>query len=162
MRRAWKLSLSGSFLLAGMSLEFVMSEIQRIDFVKLKRPRSPNTFLMAPDGLCKDARTDVVSPVYHSSAAKLRQELLRVIIAQPRVSHSFKDDVDLYDDFVIRSFLFSFPDLIAVQFLGQKGGKSTLAIYSRSVYGRSDMGVNRARAMGWIKALGKSIEPISA
>lgn len=139
-----------------------MSKIQRIDFPTLERARTPNTFLMAPDGLCERAKVDVKSPVYRVPAAKLRQEFLRVAIAQPRVSHSFKDDAGLYDVFVVRSFLLRFPDLVAVKFLDAKGGNSTLAIYSRSVYGRSDLGVNRARTMGWIRELNRTIEPNSS
>ena len=139
-----------------------MSQINRTDFATLKRPGKPNTFLMAPEGLCKTATLDVVSPRFGVPAAKLRQEFLRVVIAKPRLSHSFRDDAGLYDDFVVRSLLFRFPDLISVQFLDEKGGKSTLAIYSRSVYGRSDLGVNRARTMGWIKELNAAIAPISA
>ncbi|MEQ1752726.1 MAG: DUF1499 domain-containing protein [Micropepsaceae bacterium] len=140
----------------------IMSQIQRIDFPTLKRARTPNTFLMAPEGLCEIAKVDVKSPVYAVAAARLRQEFLRVAIAQPRVSHSFSDDAGLYDDFVVRSFLLRFPDLVAVKFLDAKGGNSTLAIYSRSVYGRSDLGVNRARSLGWVRELNRSIEPISS
>ena len=55
-----------------------------------------------------------------------------------------------YDDFVVRSALFGFPDLVSVKFLDLKGGKATLALYSRSVYGRSDLGVNRARSLAWL------------
>ena len=139
-----------------------MSKIQRIDFPTLERARTPNTFLMAPDGLCKNAKVDVKSPVYAVPAAKLRQEFLRVAIAQPRVSHSFRDDAGLYDDFVVRSFLLRFPDLVAVRFLDAKAGNSTFAIYSRSVYGRSDLGVNRARTMAWLRELNRAIEPISS
>ena len=55
-----------------------------------------------------------------------------------------------------------FPDLIAVQFMDEKGGTSTLAIYSRSVYGHSDLGVNKARTMGWIRDLNAVFAPISS
>jgi uncharacterized protein (DUF1499 family) len=130
-----------------------MTNASRIDFPTFKRARTPNTFLIAPEGLCKNAKTDVVSPVYAVSASALRQALLRVVIPKPRLSHSFKDDAALYDDFIVRSALFRFLDI--------KGGRSTYAIYSRSVYGRSDLGVNRARTMAWIKELNASIAPIS-
>jgi len=139
-----------------------MSQIQRTDFVALKRPNKPNTFLMAPEGLCKQAKVDVVSSRYGVPAAQLRQAFLQIVIAKPRLSHSFRDDTGLYDDFVVRSFLFRFPDLISAQFTDEKGGKSTLAVYSRSVYGHSDLGVNRARTMGWIKELNAVIAPIAA
>ena len=89
------------------------------------------------------------------------QEFLSVAIAQKRVSHSFADDAGLYDDFVVRSALFGFPDYVSVKFLDVKGGKSTLAIYSRSVYGRSDLGVNRARTLAWMALVNSSVKPLA-
>ena len=49
-----------------------------------------------------------------------------------------------------------------VLLLGDSGkGKSTLAVYSRSVYGRSDLGVNRARIMAWVREVQETIKPVS-
>ncbi len=132
---------------------------QRIDFATLTRPPTPNTFLLAPEGLCKLAKIDKVAPVYGIRAAKLRQEFLSIVIAQPRVSHSFADEAGLYDDFVVRSAVFRFPDLVSAKFVDLTGGKSTLALYARAVYGRSDLGVNRARSLAWLSQLGAVVKP---
>jgi len=51
---------------------------------------------------------------------------------------------------VQRSLIFRFPDTITVQVFPQTEGGSTLAIYSRSNYGRSDLGVNKARVQRWL------------
>ena len=115
---------------------------------------------MAPEGFCKTAKVDMAPPVYGVPAGKLRQELLSIIIAQPRVSHTLADEAGLYDDFVVRSALFRFPDLISVQAIDAGKGKSTLALYSRSVYGRSDLGVNRRRSLGWLARLSETIKPV--
>lgn len=136
-----------------------MSTQHAIDFATVTRPKSPNTFLLAPEGLCKQAKIDRVAAVYPISAAKLRQELLAIVIAQPRVSHVLADEAGLYDDFVVRSRVFRFPDLVALKFMDLKGGKSTLAVYSRSVYGRSDLGVNKARTMSWLALVDAAIKP---
>jgi uncharacterized protein (DUF1499 family) len=132
--------------------------LHRTDFASLKRPSSPNTFLMAPEGLCK-AKVDQEPPVFATSPAKLRQAFLSVVIALPRVSHTLADEPELYDDFVVRSALFGFPDLVSVQFLPHGKGQSTLALYSRSVYGRSDLGVNRARTLRWLKLVDAAVKP---
>lgn len=137
-----------------------MASLHRIDFAALTRPRTPNTFLMAPEGLCRQAKADKPSPVYPVSAAKLRQTFLSAVIAQPRLSHTLADEAELYDDFVVRSAVFGFPDQVSVKFLDVKGGKSTLALYSRSVYGRSDLGVNRARALAWLALVNGAIKPL--
>ena len=138
-----------------------MSNQRSVDFATVIRPATPNTFLLAPEGLCKQAKVDRIAPVYPVAAAKLRQELLGIVIAQPRVSHTFADEAGLYDDFVARSWFFRFPDLVAIKFLDLKGKTSTLAIYSRSVYGRSDLGVNRARTLSWLTLVNDVIKPQS-
>lgn len=132
----------------------------RIDFATLKRPSSPNTFLLAPEGLCREAKTDQIAPVFDVPPAKLRSEFLNIVVAAPRVSHSLADEGGLYDDFVVRSALIGFPDLVSVKFLAAGAGKSTLALYSRSVYGRWDLGVNRARSLAWLKQLGLAVKPV--
>jgi len=138
-----------------------MKSLERIDFPTLVRARTPNTFLMAPDGLCANAKPDVVSRQYGSPAAQLRQAFLAVALAKPRVSHTLKDDVALYDNLVVRSALFRFPDLIALHCLEAGNGRSSLAVYSRSVYGHSDLGVNRARIMAWVREVEETIKPVS-
>ena len=130
-----------------------MDQLARIDFVELVRPRSPNTFLLAPSGFCRRASIDVPSPSYALPAANVRQAFLRVALAKPRVSHVLKDDVALYDNLVARSAMFGFPDLIAARFVDAEDGRSTLAVYSRSVVGHSDLGVNRRRILSWIREL---------
>ena len=133
--------------------------LHRVDFASLIRPKTPNTFLMAPDGLCQAAKVDQAPPTFPVAPAKLRQAFLSVVIAQPRVSHTLADEPQLYDDFVVRSALFRFPDLVSVQFLAHGKGGATLALYSRSVYGRSDLGVNRARSLHWLKLVDGAVKP---
>jgi uncharacterized protein (DUF1499 family) len=57
--------------------------------------------------------------------------------------------------FVARSALLNFPDLIAVQVQPD----STVVLYSRSVYGYSDLGVNRRRLESWVTALNETLKP---
>jgi uncharacterized protein (DUF1499 family) len=46
-----------------------------------------------------------------------------------------------------------FPDTVVVRFFKRPGGRSTLALYSRSQLGKSDFGVNRARIARWLEKL---------
>lgn len=55
--------------------------------------------------------------------------------------------------FVARSAVFNFPDLIAVQVIAAGPESSALVLYSRSVYGYADFGVNRRRVDAWLSAL---------
>jgi uncharacterized protein (DUF1499 family) len=49
-----------------------------------------------------------------------------------------------------------YPDLITVQFRPLDSTRSTLAIYSRSVYGYSDRGVNQRRVRQWLDRLSEA------
>ena len=55
--------------------------------------------------------------------------------------------------YVARSAVFNFPDLIMAQVQKDGADGSRLILYSRSVYGESDLGVNRKRVETWLAAL---------
>jgi len=52
-----------------------------------------------------------------------------------------------------RSLIFRFPDTIDIAVIAVGSDKSTLAIYSRSRYGRYDLGANGRRVEGWLEQL---------
>jgi uncharacterized protein (DUF1499 family) len=86
--------------------------------------------------------------------------MVKVIASEPRISAVDIADDSLTDRYVQRSALFGFPDTIVVRYLDYPGGKSTLAIYSRSQLGHGDMGVNKARIERWLVKL-ETIAPVS-
>ncbi len=115
------------------------------------RPRSPNHALAAPAGF--DPQPDIVTPPYRVPAAALLAAVEAVALAQPRVfAGPGRADAPWRRDYVARSRLLNFPDLVAVEVLPGDGA-SGLVLWSRSVYGRSDLGVNRARLAAWLAAL---------
>jgi uncharacterized protein (DUF1499 family) len=72
---------------------------------------------------------------------------------QPRtyLAASYPDRLQLH--YVVRSAVFNFPDLVAVQVTPDETDTSRLVLYSRSVYGRSDLGINRKRLEAWLASL---------
>lgn len=124
-----------------------------IDFAELERPRTPNTFLVAPDGLCRRATVDETAPRFGAPAEAVRAAFRRVAERQMRVDSGERNDALMQDAYVQRSALFRFPDFIEARFIPLPEGGSTLAVYSRSKYGRSDLGVNRKRIRGWLAEL---------
>ncbi len=60
-------------------------------------------------------------------------------------------------DLVARTLFVRWPDWVTVRFIPLGEKRSTLAIYSRSVYGRSDFGANKNRITNWLARL--SAEP---
>ena len=107
---------------------------------------------MCPPGRC-GAIPHADSPVLDVSVEQLRDHWREVLAVQPRVELLAEDEEGQQFDYVQRSVRFRFPDLITVRFISVSPSQSTLAIYSRSVYGKSDLGVNRERIEGWLDIL---------
>ena len=53
---------------------------------------------------------------------------------------------------VERSAVFNFPDVIAAELVEDGASGAGLFVYSRSVFGWSDLGVNRRRVQAWMDA----------
>lgn len=124
-----------------------------MDFQTLRLTAKPNQYLVAPEGLCATAKPHLAAPEFAVSPAALRAMFRDVALAQPRVVQTGGDDATLTDTYVQRSALLGFPDTITAQFLAAGPGRSSLAIYSRSRYGYSDLGVNKARIDAWLREL---------
>lgn len=120
-----------------------------VDFAKLVRPSTPNTYLVCPRDRCV-AAPDEDGPIYAVPAIQLFGSIRALLSAQPRTV-LVQDQPDLLRLVLVqRSLVFRFPDTITVQVFSLPDDSSTLAIYSQSNYGRSDLGVNKDRVGRWI------------
>ena len=120
-----------------------------VDFATLKRPSTPNTYLVCPPARCP-VPADADAPVYAVAPPALFALVRKTLSAEPRTV-LVQDQADARRLVLVqRSLIFRFPDTITVQVFPQGEGSSTLAIYSRSNYGRSDLGVNKARVQRWL------------
>ncbi len=122
-----------------------------MDIAQILRPASPNTALAAPEGF--KPPPDTVTPSYPVRADRLFAQIQAVALSQPRTYQAAVYTDRLQAHYVARSALFNFPDLIMVQVTKAGADSSTLIMYSRSVYGGSDLGVNRQRVATWLSAL---------
>jgi uncharacterized protein (DUF1499 family) len=123
-----------------------------VDFTALKLHDKPNQYLVCPPDFCADTphRT---SPVFELPLAELSTRWQRLIAGEPRIV-TLAVDPNLQEfQYIQRTEWVRFPDVIAVKLIALGPDRSTLAIYSRSIYGRSDLGANRARIDGWLAAL---------
>ncbi len=118
-----------------------------MDFAHLVRPSTPNTALAAPAGF--SPAPDIVTRRYDVPPDALYAALKRVALSQPRTYLHVAYDDRREAHFVARSRWMNFPDLIAAHIAPD----GTLVLWSRSVYGHSDLGVNRARLTTWLAAL---------
>jgi hypothetical protein len=122
-----------------------------MDMTRIERPATPNTFLAGPAGM--NPRPDQVTEEQSLSAAALYEKTRAYLEKQPRtyIAAEFPDRLQAH--YVVRSRLMNYPDLVTVQVNNDGAGLSTLMIWSRNVYGRSDFGVNRERTKAWLAAL---------
>jgi uncharacterized protein (DUF1499 family) len=127
-----------------------------MDVAHITRPASPNTALAAPQGF--QPNPDIVTPPYAVPPDRLFADIRGVADAQPRTYPAALYADHLQADYVARSAVFNFPDQIMVQVLPGTPGGSRLVIYSRSVYGEGDLGVNKKRVQAWLDALDKTLQ----
>lgn len=114
---------------------------------------TPNDFrVIRPD--LTEFRVDMEAPTYAVNAATLSAAFDQFVREQPRVETVAGSTAAGWVTYVQRTETLAFPDYISVQFydLGDTG-TSTIAIYSRSRFGYSDMGVNEARVKRWIQSI---------
>ena len=120
-----------------------------VDFANITRSGKPNDFLMCPKDLYADA--DAQAPVFPLSADELRASLHASLQNEPHLTRM--DETTSAERYVQKTALMRFPDTISVRFIALSATTSTIAIYSRSRLGYSDLGVNKARVERWVAAL---------
>lgn len=133
---------------------------EAISIAVLAAPLPRPSFLACPPGYCHVAGAEQ-SPIFDVPWRALQAAFARVAAAAPR-TRRVADEADRRREvFIQRSALFRFPDIITVEFVPLGADRSSLAIFSRSRYGRDDFGVNRARVEGWLARLGRIASPSS-
>ncbi len=107
----------------------------------------PNQYLLKPEN----------APVFDMDARSLAVVFDAMAQAQPDVQLLAGSIDGLWLTYVQRSALMRYPDYISVRFIDRPDGTATVAMFSRSRFGHSDLGVNQKRVGTWIKALGQEI-----
>jgi hypothetical protein len=111
-----------------------------------------NAWWVVTDGLGV-ASPDGRAPYYGVSAAELARSVDAFVLSQPSTSILAGSPDRLWSTYLQRSRLFGFPDYVTVRTVDLGDGVSGIAIWSRSRYGHSDLGVNRKRAEKLLAAL---------
>lgn len=133
------------------------ADLGPIEFETLERRERPNDALACPPRFCK-AHSDLIPPTFAIDAQGLRTAMAQVIASEPNIENVGTDDRAMTERYVQRTSLMRFPDTIVVRYFPLEPGKrSTLAIYSRSQLGYSDMGMNKARIARWLDKLEKLV-----
>ena len=110
---------------------------------RLNGRRLPSTFRARASLLIVDSGFSAAGGEGRYPRSRSQPELGRFLDEWLAVDYAAERQVH----WVVRSAVLNFPDLVTAQI------SSALVLYSRSVYGHSDLGVNRRRLDTWLAAL---------
>jgi len=127
-----------------------------VDPLTAPTPVKPHSFRMAPPGLTTEG-VDAPSPVFSANPTLMAKAFDDFALGQPKTRRIAGSPEEGWMTYVQRSTAWNFPDYISVKFIDLNGGKSTVAIFSRSRFGYSDLGANKDRVLRWVNTL-KSFE----
>lgn len=125
-----------------------------VDPLTAAKPTTPNSYRVGPDGTTEP---DADAPTFSVDAGVLGAAFDTVAMNESAVERLAGSPGDGWVTYVQRSTLFGFPDYISVRFIDVDGGGSTLAVFSRSRLGQSDLGVNKKRVEDWLAKLTAAI-----
>jgi uncharacterized protein (DUF1499 family) len=131
-------------------------DIGPVRFDRLRRRATPNDALLCPLATCPNAKSDFAPKTYDMPPSALLTQLTVVAMSEPNTGALYCLPCETRARFVQYSRIMRFPDTIDVEVFPVGAEQSTLAIYSRSLVGYSDLGVNRARIARWLAALERS------
>lgn len=126
-----------------------------LDPLTAATPTTPNSYRVAPPSERTDRDAD--APSFSAPVDDLAQAFDAVALGDDRVEVLAGSADDGFVTYVQRSAFFAFPDYISVRFIETEKG-STLAVFSRSRFGRSDLGVNKKRVTRWLAQVASAID----
>lgn len=127
-------------------------------------PSDPSTWHVDPEIVVKTSRpnqflmrdgADSDSLIFDETPEHLAKRFHKFAMAKPGVSKLAGEPQGLWNTYIQRSKLMAYPDYISVKISETDTGKARLVVYSRARFGRSDLGVNKARIINWTTALGQ-------
>lgn len=122
-----------------------------VAFGAVARTGQPNDWLICPQDLCANA--DAQAPVFAIPASALQARITEVMAARPNAT------AVAANRWVERTAIMAFPDTVQVDAIALGDSQSTIAAYSRSLIGYSDMGTNRARLEAIVTATASGLPP---
>ncbi len=97
------------------------------------------------------------APVFALPAPELAGIVDEYIKSRPRTRQIGGYAKDLQAVYEVRSLLFGFPDFVSVDIDAVDENHARLNIFSRSHYGRSDLGANKKRVEAWIAGIDRTV-----
>ncbi|WP_298431002.1 DUF1499 domain-containing protein [uncultured Jannaschia sp.] len=136
---------AGAAAAIGIRSADMSAEAWHVDPDSGARTGKPNDYLVAEGG----DRAPFVSSL---APADLGARLDAVALAEARTEVLAGSAAEGWVTYLQRSAMMGFPDAVSVR-IAPEGDGSRLTAWSRSRYGHSDLGVNKARLERWLAAL---------
>lgn len=121
------------------------------DFSRLRLRKNRNQYLVAPRGYTADA-PHRLAPVFDRPVQQLAGDFRRHALEQPGVTLKDVSVDGRVLELIHRSRLLKLSSRISAMFMPVGEDRSTLAVYSRSQYGRRS--TSRKRIDDWLAAIG--------
>lgn len=150
MRAVLSVAVLAVVLVAGCGMEEVAAPAPG-NISEIRRPASPNSFLAGPAGFMPTP--DLQTRPFDMAPEQLLAAIKGVMAAQPRATALADDPGRLRADYVVRVRVLGFLDIVLVQALPLGSSQSDLVLYSYSLKGYYDFGVNRGRVKALLTAL---------
>ena len=127
-----------------------------IEFPALKRPSRPNNCLVAPDGFAGMVPVDEAAPVFDKPPKRVFDIVMDLVLERVEWRLRASDPDTLRISFIAVTPLMKFKDDVYVQAVPVDGadGQSSVAIYSGSRIGYSDLGTNAKRVLELLELIG--------
>jgi uncharacterized protein (DUF1499 family) len=133
---------------------------EQVDLATLRPPLPPPSFLACPPHYCA-AHPGMTVPIFAVRLQRLRDDWTKMIGRQPRVVEVNAQPDRRQLTYIQHSLVFRFPDIITVELVPFGPDRSSLALYSRSRYGRYDFHQNRRRVAAWLSQLEELTAPMT-
>ncbi len=134
-------------------LRFGSADMGDVKFETFTPSKKPNHALFCPDNYCRNAIPNKIVQAYDLNIDALRNQLLALIEAEKDIHIMAADEQAFKYRFVQYTPLMRFPDTIRVKFIDLGNDKSSMAIFSESQIGHSDLGVNYKRIDRWVQQI---------
>lgn len=118
---------------------------------ELRDPLPGNSFLACPPDYC--TATAAPSPIFTLPADRLAQAWREMLAGEPGIVIVADDPARRRLVVIQHTRFLRFPDIVTAEFAPLANGKSSVAVYSKSRYGRGDFGTNRRRVLAWLDRL---------
>jgi uncharacterized protein (DUF1499 family) len=133
------------------SAEDTLRPGERVTISMLTDPLPENAALACPPDYCR--ATALASPVFALPEARLVRLVREMVVGEAHTLVVSDEPAEHRIVAIQHTPLLRFPDIVTIEFVTLGPGRSSVAIYSHSRYGKGDLGTNQRRVTRWLEQI---------